>query len=460
MNGACLLLALLVTLGVVTAGQTAGPHVQGHVRLHPSWHMHSLSTHRYAQVQGSSSSSQGRSLQQAQPAVPNALPKLVVGRVKATVTNTYSWTIQRQSTASGVAVLADGYSRKQLGYSLTFTRTLQKTEYRLEGVAAITSQSAGSTPLLSVNIIADGKEVQAPCQGMPASRYDLPPGMVVECPFAVAWTEDPGAATVSGYIQTTFGRAPAAGSPVPYSFTSCGSASGDGNSAASCTVVENVACVSVTDGAFIINKYKDKLGQQLAGTVTRSRLFEASTIQDSTLGPPRTEPTTPTAAAVAKVPDTPPVWTPRMPDNTWWNGGHRKLLQLHRHPATTSSSSSSRHLLQSKKDQLVAVLDENFKWPYPTITGDRPPVGQDGKPARGSARQICGTRTFSFGMVFGPLLPAACGVFEVQNTAAALPVEGSGPAVTSSTYTYLQVQCPTASQEKASRTELARAQGG
>jgi len=160
-------------------------------------------------------------------------------------------------------------------------------------------------------------------------------------------------------------------------------------------------------------RYKDKLGQQLAGTVTRSRLFEASTIQDSTLGPPRTEPTTPTAAAVAKVPDTPPVWTPRMPDNTWWNGGHRKLLQLHRHPATTSSSSSSRHLLQSKKDQLVAVLDENFKWPYPTITGDRPPVGQDGKPARGSARQICGTRTFSFGMVFGPLLPAACGVFEV-----------------------------------------------
>jgi len=49
---------------------------------------------------------------------------------------------------------------------------------------------------------------------------------------------------------------------------------------------------------------------------------------------------------------------------------------------------------------------------------------------------------------------------QVQNTAAALPVEGSGPAVTSSTYTYLQVQCPTASQEKASRTELARAQGG
>jgi len=77
--GACLLLALLVTLGVVTAGQTAGPHVQGHVRLHPSWHMHSLSTHRYAQVQGSSSSSQGRSLQQAQPAVPNALPKYVRG---------------------------------------------------------------------------------------------------------------------------------------------------------------------------------------------------------------------------------------------------------------------------------------------------------------------------------------------------------------------------------------------
>jgi len=118
-------------------------------------------------------------------------------------------------------------------------------------------------------------------------------------------------------------------------------------------------------------------------------------------------------------------------------------------------------MLQSKKDQLVAVFDENFNWPYPTITGDRPPVGLDGKPSRGSARQICSTRTFSFGMVFGPLLPAACGTFEVQNNAAALPVDGPGPAVTSSTYTYLQVQCPTASQEKASKVEqAASAKGG
>lgn len=41
--------------------------------------------------------------------------RVIVGKVKATVTNTYSWTIERQSTASGVAVSADAYNRKQLG---------------------------------------------------------------------------------------------------------------------------------------------------------------------------------------------------------------------------------------------------------------------------------------------------------------------------------------------------------
>jgi hypothetical protein len=41
--------------------------------------------------------------------------RLNVGKVKASVVNTYSWSIERQTSASGVAVTADGYSRKQLG---------------------------------------------------------------------------------------------------------------------------------------------------------------------------------------------------------------------------------------------------------------------------------------------------------------------------------------------------------
>jgi hypothetical protein len=115
-----------------------------------------------------------------------------------------------------------------------------------------------------------------------------------------------------------------------------------------------------------------------------------------------------------------------MPDSTWWNGRRRALLWSHATDTgssqlgsiSTSSSSSRRELLQkqqqSTKDALIASFNENFLWPYPTVTGDRPPVGLSGKPERGAARQICGSRTFSYGMVWGPLLPAACGTFEVR----------------------------------------------
>lgn len=41
--------------------------------------------------------------------------RLSIGKVIAAQVNTYSWTIQRQSSASGVALTADGYSRKQMG---------------------------------------------------------------------------------------------------------------------------------------------------------------------------------------------------------------------------------------------------------------------------------------------------------------------------------------------------------
>lgn len=143
------------------------------------------------------------------------------------------------------------------GYTLTFTRTLTKTEYRLEGIATIAGQGTGSATLLSLQIIAGGREVQPVCQGMPASRYELLPGALIECAFVVTWSADPGTDIVSGYVQTSFGRAPATGAPVPYSFSNCGG-SGDGSgssgTAAPCSVVETGACVSVTDGAYIVNK--------------------------------------------------------------------------------------------------------------------------------------------------------------------------------------------------------------
>jgi hypothetical protein len=39
----------------------------------------------------------------------------VLGRVRAVVRNTYTWSIERQSSATSVAVIADGYNRQQLG---------------------------------------------------------------------------------------------------------------------------------------------------------------------------------------------------------------------------------------------------------------------------------------------------------------------------------------------------------
>lgn len=431
----------------------------------------------------SSSHSWRRELLQAQfqSAKNRELPRLNIGKVKATQVNTYSWSIQRQSSASGVAVTADGYSRTQMGYQLTFTRTLQKSLFRIDGVAAITNPSGqGYATLQSVNILAGGRELQVPCLGMPAAPFQLQPFDVIECPFTLSWDSNPGADSVSGYVQTAFGRAAAATAPLAYDFSACGSSSssssGDGSAAevtaVACTVQEQGACVSVTDGSYIVNKYKDKLGQELAGAVTRSRLFETSTVQDSTLGPPRIEPPTPpTPVSTASVPDTPPVWTPKMPDSTWWNGRRRALLWSRAadtdssHLGISISSSSGRQLLQkqqqSSKDALVASFDASFLWPYPTVTGDRPPVGLSGKPERGAARQICDSRTFSYGMVWGPLLPAACGTFEVQNFAAALPTDASFQAVSSNTFMILQVLCPAAAvQERASTADRAEAAEG
>lgn len=147
------------------------------------------------------------------------------------------------------------------GYQLTFTRTLQKRQYRIEGVAAITNPSAqGSATLSAVVILVGAREVRTPCLGMPASPYVLPPNGVFECPFVITYDSDPGADAVTGYVQTAFGNAAAATPPVAYDFSSCGagssSSSADGSTAAAaaCRVEERAACVSVTDGSYIINK--------------------------------------------------------------------------------------------------------------------------------------------------------------------------------------------------------------
>lgn len=45
------------------------------------------------------------------------LCRLNIGKVQVTLANSYGWSISRQSSATSVAVTADGYSRKQLGES-------------------------------------------------------------------------------------------------------------------------------------------------------------------------------------------------------------------------------------------------------------------------------------------------------------------------------------------------------
>jgi hypothetical protein len=146
------------------------------------------------------------------------------------------------------------------GYQLAFTRTLQKRQYRIEGVAAITNPSAqGSATLSAVVILIGAREVRAPCVGMPAAPYVLPANGVIECPFVITYDSDPGAGAVTGYVQTVFGNAAAATPPVAYDFSTCGagsssSADGSNAAAAACRVEERAACVSVTDGSYIINK--------------------------------------------------------------------------------------------------------------------------------------------------------------------------------------------------------------
>lgn len=143
------------------------------------------------------------------------------------------------------------------GYTLTFLRSLSKTEYRLNGVITVTNPSGqGTAGLISVLLVLGSREVNVACQGMPADQqpYTLQPATVIECPFSQTWGTEPGTDTVSAYVQTSFGRAQAV-APVAFAFRQCGAAAADGSSLwAPCEVVERAACVSVTDGSYIVNK--------------------------------------------------------------------------------------------------------------------------------------------------------------------------------------------------------------
>lgn len=187
---------------------------------------------------------------------------------------------------------------------------------------------------------------------------------------------------------------------VPFSFAGCGSSSssgGGGGAAAGtpssgssgCTIVQRGACADVTDASYLQARARDSTAAAGAPpfSLPRSQLFEVQPAKLSSLGPPRTEPTLPAAA-----PPPPPeerYSSVNMPDASWWT--RRRLQQ---------QSSSS------------------FDWPVPLVTGDRPPLGVNGTPAGTAPRlRLCSSRSFAYSMIFGPLAPSACGIYEARSAA-------------------------------------------
>jgi hypothetical protein len=150
------------------------------------------------------------------------------------------------------------------GYTLTFLRSLSRVQYRLEGAAFITNPSGqGSATLLGVTLVLGSREVSLACRGMPGAAYELGPAEVLECPFAQTWDTDmpPGLDAVGGFVQTSFGRAPAAGGAVPFTFSGCGgsqqgagAAAADRGGTSTCSLEQVAPCVSVTDGSVLFNK--------------------------------------------------------------------------------------------------------------------------------------------------------------------------------------------------------------
>jgi hypothetical protein len=165
---------------------------------------------------------------------------------------------------------------------------------------------------------------------------------------------------------------------------------------------------------------QDTRGTAMAGNFTpsRSQLFGIPQASPAQQGPARIEPVVPTPTPTP-TPVTPLLTAPQMPNPSWWTG--RRLRR-----DAGSSSSSSRKLQQQQQQppqQPLAIprsgpiaTSSQFKWPYPQVTGERPPLGLNGVPADATTRplQICNTRQFAFSMFWGPLLPSACGTYEVS----------------------------------------------
>eukprot|EP00775_Hariotina_reticulata_P009009 gene9009-9182_t len=181
-----------------------------------------------------------------------------------------------------VAVTANAYDRKQIGYTLVYAKQLQKREYILEGTAELTNPSGtDAVNIQSLTIFLGTQQISPSCGALPAGELRLGPTQQTSCPFSAAFSSDPGANTLSGFVQTRGGRQQAEKS-VPFSFAACSSTGSGG-----CTSRDVGSCVTVTDGSYIINKFQDATGTQLAGNITRSQLFAVNVVTASTLGPPR-----------------------------------------------------------------------------------------------------------------------------------------------------------------------------
>lgn len=90
------------------------------------------------------------------------LPRFLIAAnsVKTGVTNTYAWSITRSATSGGVSVKADGASRQQIGYTLTYTRQLVSQQFALSGEATITNtDTTGTVTMQSITLLVGGRTV-------------------------------------------------------------------------------------------------------------------------------------------------------------------------------------------------------------------------------------------------------------------------------------------------------------
>jgi hypothetical protein len=298
----------------------------------------------------------------------------------------------------------------------------------------------------------------------------------LKCPFKLVLASSPGAAQLTGFVQTVRSRVSA--DPIPFSFEACGSSSSSGGTgsigsgvtsfsslgsttaapvgtAVTCTIQNVGECAEVTDGSYIQNKFRDAAGTAAAANIPRSQLFAIGNNPSnpwgtSTQGPPRTEPVLPAAAAADNGADhsgLSDIAAEDMPNSSWWTR-HRRHYRHYRRRRSLLAASAAAASTEEAGDNAESFLASSttaaaaaergsqralqqmplsgnlgagsdrgnqFKWPIPQVVGVRPPVGTDGKPAAAvPPKRICDSQPFQFSMIFGPLLPEACGIFEVR----------------------------------------------